>query len=1018
MSDAMATKMQVDARADEPRDIDESLYSRQLYVLGHEAMKRMANSNILIVGLKGLGTEIAKNVALAGVKSITLYDPNPVKIEDLSTQFFLREADIGLPRAAVTAPRLGELNNYVPINVMEGQLTTAKIANFQVVVLTETALKTQIEINDFTHKNGIFFISTDVRGLFGSAFCDFGPSFSVVDPTGEAPLTGIVAGINSDGLVTALDETRHGLEDGDFVTFAEVEGLDLGTEPRKVEVKGPYTFSIGDVSGRGQYTRGGIFTQAKMPKIIDFKSLRDQIEQPEMLISDFAKFDRPAQLHIGFQALHTFAENHNGLLPRPRNEEDAAQIWDAAQRIAAARADRPELDEKLIKELSYQARGDVSPMVAVYGGIIAQEVLKAVSGKFHPIVQYLYFDSLESLPSSTTLSELECAPQESRYDGQIAVFGKSFHQKIANTKEFLVGSGAIGCEMLKNWAMMGLGSGPDGKITVTDMDTIEKSNLNRQFLFRAPDVGKLKSECASSAVAEMNPQLKGKIVAFRERVGPDTEGVFGDDFFASLDSVTNALDNVDARTYVDRRCVFFKKSLLESGTLGTKGNTQVVYPSLTESYSSSQDPPEKSFPMCTIKNFPNQIEHTIAWARSEFEAFFKEPAENVNLYLSQSNFLDTTLKQAGNQKEILETIQAYLVTDKPLTFEECIIWARMQFEKTYNNNIQQLLYRFPKDSVTSTGTPFWSGPKRAPTPLQFDINNPTHFKYVEAGANLHAFNFGLKGDINIEVYRKTLSNVIIPEFSPRDGVAIQVNDSDPDPSASTDVDSDVLQQIAGSLPAPSTVAGLRLTPVEFEKDDDTNHHIDFITAASNLRALNYGIATADNHKTKFIAGKIIPAIATTTSATTGFICLELYKIIDGKNRLEDYKNGFINLALPFFGFSEPIQSPKLKYNGKEVDKIWDRFDVSANLTLQELIDLFKNEHGLEISMLSSGTSLLYASFFPKKKLEERYALPLTKLVEVVSKKPIPSHAKNFILEICADDLEGEDVEVPFITANM
>lgn len=933
-------------------------------------------------------------------------------------KFFLRTEDLGKPRASVTAPRLGELNSYVPINVMDGELTTAKVANFQVVVLTETSLATQIEINDFTHKNGIFFISTDVRGLFGTLFCDFGPSFSIVDPTGEAPLTGIVADIGSDGLVTALDETRHGLEDGDYVTFTEVEGLDLGTEPRKVEVKGPYTFSIGDVSGRGQYVRGGIFTQAKIPKIVDFKSLRDQLAEPEMLISDYAKFDRPIQLHVGFQALHAFAEAHNGLLPRPRNEADAEEVWRAAQEIGASRSDKPELQEKLIKELSYQARGDLSPMVAVFGGIVAQEVLKAVSGKFHPVVQYMYLDSLESMPTSTTVSEEECAPRGSRYDGQIAVFGKSFHEKIANTREFLVGSGAIGCEMLKNWAMMGLGSGANGKITVTDMDTIEKSNLNRQFLFRPPDVGKLKSECAASAVAEMNPELKGKIETFRERVGPDTEGVFGDDFFASLDSVTNALDNVDARTYVDRRCVFFKKSLLESGTLGTKGNTQVVYPSLTESYSSSQDPPEKSFPMCTIKNFPNQIEHTIAWARSEFEAYFKEPAENVNMYLSQPNFLETTLKQTGNQKEILETIKSYLVTAKPLTFEECIIWARMEFEKTYNNNIQQLLHRFPRDSVTSTGTPFWSGPKRAPTALTFDINDPTHLNYVVSAANLHAFNFGLKGQATLETYKRVLDNVIIPEFSPQEGFAIQVNDSDPDPNAGAEIDSDVLQQLANSLPPPSTVAGLRLTPVEFEKDDDTNHHIDFITSASNLRALNYGIAIADNHRTKFIAGKIIPAIATTTSATTGFICLELYKIIDGKNKLEDYKNGFINLALPFFGFSEPVQSPKLKYNGKEVDKIWDRFDVSAKMTLRGLLDHFKEEHGLEISMLSSGTSLLYASFFPQKKLAERFALPLNELVESVSKKAIPAHAKNFILEIVADDLEGEDVEVPFITATL
>ena len=65
--------------------------------------------------------------------------------------------------------------------------------------------------------------------------------------------------------------------------------------------------------------------------------------------------------------------------------------------------------------------------------------------------------------------------------------------------------------------------------------------------------------------------------------------------------------------FQDRRCVFYRLPLLESGTLGTKGNTQVVIPDLTESYSSSQDPPEKSIPICTLKNFPNQIEHTLQW---------------------------------------------------------------------------------------------------------------------------------------------------------------------------------------------------------------------------------------------------------------------------------------------------------------------------------------------------------------------------------------------------------------------
>jgi len=71
-----------------------------------------------------------------------------------------------------------------------------------------------------------------------------------------------------------LDETRHGLEDGDFVTFTEVKGMEAlnGCEPRKVTVKGPYTFTIGSTVGLGKYISGGIFTQVKMPKTLSFVS--------------------------------------------------------------------------------------------------------------------------------------------------------------------------------------------------------------------------------------------------------------------------------------------------------------------------------------------------------------------------------------------------------------------------------------------------------------------------------------------------------------------------------------------------------------------------------------------------------------------------------------------------------------------------------------------------------------------------------------------------------------------------
>ncbi|KAK0547020.1 E1 ubiquitin-activating protein [Tilletia horrida] len=999
--------------------IDEGLYSRQLYVLGHDAMKRMAVSNVLVVGMKGLGVEIAKNIALAGVKSLTIYDPSPISVADLGTQFFLRPSDLNanppLTRAQATAPRLAELNSYVPVNVLDvPTLDKATLSHFQVVVLTNATLSQQLAINDITHNSGTHFIAADVRGLFGSVFTDFGDDFICIDPTGEQPLSGMVTSVEQaeNALVTTVDETRHGLEDGDYVTFSEIQGMTQlnGVEPRKVTVKGPYAFTIGDTTGFGEYKRDGIFTQVKQPKNIKFKPLRDSLKQPEHLISDFAKFDRPTTLHFGWQALSAYWEK-NGALPPPRNAAAAAEIVSLAQSIAKEAGNEEELNEGVIKELAFQAAGEVSPMVAFVGGFVAQEALKACSGKFHPLVQHLYVDSLESLPDGTdALPESEFAPLGSRYDSQIAVFGKSFQDKLANVRQFLVGSGAIGCEMLKNWSMMGVAAGPNGAIHVTDMDTIEKSNLNRQFLFRAKDVGNFKADTAAAAVAEMNPDLKGHIQSHQNRVGLETEDVYGDDFFAQLTGVTNALDNVAARQYMDRRCVYYQKPLLESGTLGTKANTQVVIPHLTESYSSSQDPPEKAIPVCTLKNFPNQIEHTIQWAREQFDEQFVRPAETVNQYLTTPNFLEAAAG-AGSPREQLVQIKEYLVDNRPLSFESCVAWARLKFEEHYNNNIRQLLFSLPEDSVTSSGQPFWSGPKRAPKPLTFNPDEPAHLDYVISAANLHAFNYGLKGSSDPGQIRQLATSVSVPEFTPKSNVKIQTNEAEAAQPAAAAGEEDVAE-LASALPAPSTLAGFRLNPIEFEKDDDSNFHIDFITAASNLRALNYSIAPADRHKTKGIAGKIIPAIATTTALATGLVCLELYKIVGGKSKIEDYKNAFVNIALPFMAFSEPVAAQKFKYNETEWT-LWDRFDVPGNPTLAEFLEYFKKEK-LEVTMLSSGQSMLFSGFLAPKKREERLKMRMSELIETVSKKPIPPHAKYVIVELMCDNEEGEDVEVPYV----
>jgi ubiquitin-activating enzyme E1 len=111
----------------------------------------------------------------------------------------------------------------------------------------------------------------------------------------------------------------------------------------------------------------------------------------------------------------------------------------------------------------------------------------------------------------------------------------------------------------------------------------------------------------------------------------------------------------------------------------------------------------------------------LQWSRAKFDDYFVTPATLVNNYLSEPDFVEGSLKNAGQAREQIETIVAYLNTDKPLTFEDCIVWARLQFEEKFGNEIKQLLHSFPKDATINDGRQlFWSGPKRAPDPLVFD----------------------------------------------------------------------------------------------------------------------------------------------------------------------------------------------------------------------------------------------------------------------------------------------------------
>ena len=408
--------------------------------------------------------------------------------------------------------------------------------------------------------------------------------------------------------------------------------------------------------------------------------------------------------------------------------------------------------------------------------------------------------------------------------------------------------------------------------------------------------------------------------------------------------------------------------------------------------------------MCTLRNFPHLTDHCIEWARDQFELLFAKLGKSAHAYVASPEAFEADKRIKGSSEAGAAVFDIRSLTSFQRAARDRTIGGAAQlafdiFHYLFRDRILDLQAAFPHDARMidkDTGVdkgPFWSEKKRYPTVVTFNPDDESHVQFMISTTLLSAVALGLippkkESDVAwLKEYRsKEWIMGVMSSLSPPPYIRTPVIGEGIEGAAkvsSEDIDAmfnglfSDLRSISSGIALPS------FDVADFEKDDDLNFHIAFVTAAANLRCDNYAIARTDFQSCKVIAGRIIAAIATTTAAVCGLVIFELFKLVHDMP-LESYRNRTLNLAVNSYTSFE--QDPPLRfktyeesvafdetelpeegaYDEKGILKpefyrkesklaypenhsVWDKVDVSGAWTLKEFASALQTEHKLEIT---------------------------------------------------------------------
>lgn len=457
--------------------------------------------------------------------------------------------------------------------------------------------------------------------------------------------------------------------------------------------------------------------------------------------------------------------------------------------------------------------------------------------------------------------------QNSREISILKALPTNLYDKVRSSRVLVVGAGGIGCELLKNLVLSGF-----RQIELVDLDTIDVSNLNRQFLFQKQHVKQPKALVAALSAERFNPGVT--IIPHHANI---KDKKFDLKWFKSFDLVMNALDNLDARRYVNKMCLDAKIPLIEPGTAGYIGQTTVISKGVTECYDCIPKETPKTYPVCTIRMTPSLPIHSIVWSKSYlFNQLFGEDEDSA-IDMSKNDENATQVDELKKEAEILKKIRDSL--DSP-------DFCKLVFEKVFTLDIERL----------NRLEDLWKD-KTPPTPLDFD----------ELQSKSEQFNSELEiSDTSIP----TLEESFILFAKSLEALALRLVN---------------LKKVA-----PTSC-------LYFDKDD--YDALKFVASASNIRSHIFGIENKSTFDIKAIAGNIIPAIATTNAIIAGVVVIQAFRLL--QNQIEDCRTTFLVSGnnRPRLLCTEPLAKPNPECGTCSIDSLILPVEDLGSYTIKEFLKI-------------------------------------------------------------------------------